>query len=132
MINVIKKGDLEKLQQIYKNGGNLYFTDRDRQTPLHHAGKNGSDKIVKYIYGEIQNMNNSEEEIKKLLSPVDWYGKTPLDYAIENNYGRITTFLLERGTVFFCLHSIVTFVKYISSQTNRNYNYFILRCMVTS
>ena len=46
-------------------------------------------------------MNSSEEEIKKLLSPVDRYDKTPLDYAIENNYKNIAIFLRERGTLFF-------------------------------
>ncbi|KAJ5909044.1 hypothetical protein N7495_001726 [Penicillium taxi] len=95
---------------LVEKGADIETEDKDGQTPLSWASKNGHETIVKLLLGKEYGQTplswaskNGHETVVKLLlekgadiKTKDKYGRTPLSWASENGHETIFKLLLEK------------------------------------
>eukprot|EP00474_Spongospora_subterranea_P000916 CRZ01374.1 hypothetical protein [Spongospora subterranea] len=83
-------GDIKELQRLIGRGNHLDVSDYDSRTALHLSAAEGSLDCVKYICS----CSDVED-----LSPMDRWGRTPLDDAIAGHHEGTAKFLQSTGAL---------------------------------
>ena len=86
VIKACETGDLQAISQL-SDKINLNYGGKFNYTPLHAAASTEHFNIIKYLI----------EEKGAKIDLVDAHEKTPLFYAVENNYQNIVEYLLKNG-----------------------------------
>ena len=114
IMNLIGLGDLPRIKMFVESGADMNAPWIDSRTPLHMAARENQIDIVKYFVETAVSVahgrsvpHGDSDVISSLmnpidLSPMDKYGKTPLDDAIQNGpVGKIVANILRDFNLFF-------------------------------
>ena len=86
IIKFASLNDVKTLQRLMILKFDLTCSDYDYRTPLHLAASNGCDDVVLYLL---------KQNIYKNINPIDRWGGTPLDDAIDGNHLKCIRYLLN-------------------------------------
>lgn len=76
-------------------GANVNATDREKNTPLHHAAKRGAEKIVAMLIARQASVNATNKNLQTPFHCVAKAGHSSI--AVETNWDRIRDMLLHAG-----------------------------------
>ncbi len=90
IFDAIQKGDLVKVKELVENAPDLAtVTGNNRFTPLLFATNHNKSEIAEYLISKGANIN-------EIFLP-DYYGNTPISFAIKNGNLNLIKLLYEKG-----------------------------------
>eukprot|EP00004_Rigifila_ramosa_P019012 TRINITY_DN4798_c0_g1_i1.p1 TRINITY_DN4798_c0_g1~~TRINITY_DN4798_c0_g1_i1.p1 ORF type:complete len:1400 (-),score=345.14 TRINITY_DN4798_c0_g1_i1:632-4831(-) len=89
MCEAASRGDLTRMKNIARSPADFAVSDYDKRTPLHLAASSGALNIVRFLV----------DEAKVPIDPIDRWGSTPFDNAIQSQFPEVVAFFQSRGCV---------------------------------
>jgi ankyrin repeat protein len=86
LLEASKKGDVEKVKKLLKEGADVNAKDKYDMTPLHSAARNGHIEVVKLLIEKGAYVNANDKN-----------GWTPLHFAAFSGHIEVVMLLLEHG-----------------------------------
>ncbi|UKZ82545.1 hypothetical protein TrVFT333_010334 [Trichoderma virens FT-333] len=92
-------GHVEIVRTLLRYGADINAKDADRQTPLHHAAKNGMDDVVDTLLHPKNWTTNTKERanMRANINAVDSSRYTPLHLAAKSGHVRVVELLVRSG-----------------------------------
>ncbi|SPQ96817.1 unnamed protein product (mitochondrion) [Plasmodiophora brassicae] len=99
-------GDIKEMQRLIGRGVALDVSDYDSRTALHLSCAEGSLECVRYIVASLLGAAEDDKDgslssvpDETVLSPMDRWGRTPLDDALAGRHHNTAQFLLSQGAL---------------------------------
>ncbi|MBQ7607068.1 MAG: ankyrin repeat domain-containing protein, partial [Desulfovibrionaceae bacterium] len=82
----VEKGDVQAVKTYLAKGTDVNTKNKDKDTPLHWAARNGYTEVAKLLIDKGADVNAKNED-----------GHTPLHWAARNGYTEVAKLLIDKG-----------------------------------